>query len=48
MGNGPYSHKLAKIGADIDNLDLDVDDLGSGELGLTGQFAPPRDPMQAN
>ena len=32
MGNGPYTHKQAKFGDDIDNLDLDLDDLGSGEI----------------
>ena len=26
MGNGPYNHKQAKFGDDIDNLDLDLDD----------------------
>lgn len=46
MGNGPYNHKQAKFGDDVDNLDLDLDDLGSGEL--SKNFAPPRDPMQKN
>ena len=46
MGNGPYTHKQAKFGDDVDNLDLDLDDLGSGEL--SKNFAPPKDPMQKN
>ena len=44
MGNGPYNHKQAKFGDDIDNLDLDLDDLGSGEI--TKNFEPPKEPFE--
>ena len=45
MGNGPYNHKQAKFGDDVDNLDLDLDDLGSGEFSKN-DFAPPKDNFQ--
>ena len=45
LGNGPYTHKQAKFDNDIDNLDLDLDDLGSGEISKN-EFQPPKDNFQ--